>query len=123
MSMDEISRVIGGMETTLTTVAADVRDIKDGKMRLCQEHGEDIKRLVDVTSKANGIPPPMPSKRIKIGKLQIDGYAGADVVKILLALTLLFAFLLRADKLVAKWVNGEKAIPVAVSEVRSGVNP
>ena len=45
MSMDEISRTIGGMEAVLQIVAADVKDIKDGKMALCQAHSEAIAKL------------------------------------------------------------------------------
>lgn len=45
MSMDEISRVIGGMETMLKVIANDVREIKEGNMPLCKTQGASIERL------------------------------------------------------------------------------
>lgn len=112
MSMDEISRTIGGMEAVLKIVASDVKDIKEGKMALCREHGEDIARLKGKQPRNND------GSRNYIelakGHLKASGWPAAVIAVVVSAIIYLKYFQPDQIKMVAK-----EAAAVVVAEARA----
>lgn len=80
-----------------------------------------IKALEEQQEEHSRFPPPIPSKRVRIGKwFDASGYRASDIVLILLAVAILVSVTFRVDKKLDKWLgNGvqqeqKASVPMAM---------